>query len=74
TEQRLQLAQMLHDERIAGIHDVLAVLSWWVVARGVGFTFRGEPMPVGFEGGLHHDYIGRLNDWEWPKDDDPVGS
>ena len=73
-EQRQMLAQMLHAERVSAIHDVLAVLSWWVDARKAGFTFRGEPMPVGIEGGLHLDYIGRLNGWEWPKGDNPVGS
>jgi hypothetical protein len=70
TEQRQMLAQMLHAERVAAIHDVLAVLTWWVLARGVGLTFRGEPMPVELSGaGLHGDYIGRLDDWQWPKDD-----
>jgi hypothetical protein len=73
-EQRQMLAQMLHAERISAIHDVLAVLSWWVDARKAGLTFRGEPMPVGIEGGLHLDYIGRLNGWEWPKGDTPAGS
>jgi Family of unknown function (DUF6547) len=40
TEQRQTLAQMLHAERIAAIHDVLAVLTWWMEAREAGFTFR----------------------------------
>lgn len=66
-EQRQMLAQMLHAERVGAIHDVLAVLSWWISAREVGLTFRGQPMPVGFEGGLHLDYVGRLDDWEWPE-------
>ena len=73
-EQRQMLAQMLHAERISAIHDVLADLTWWVDAGEVGFTFRGEPMSVGIEGGLHLDYIGRLNGWKWPKDDSPRGS
>jgi len=73
-EQRQMLAQMLHAVRISAIHDVLADLTWWVDAGGVGFTFRGEPMSVGIEGGLHLDYIGRLNGWKWPKDDSPRGS
>jgi hypothetical protein len=61
-EQRLMLAKMLHTERIAAIHDVLAVLTWWIVAGGVGLTFRGEPMPVELSGmGLHGDYTGRLD-------------
>jgi len=69
-KQRQMLAQMLHAERVAAIHDVLAVLTWWVLTRGVGLTFRGEPMPVELSGqGLHGDYIGRLDDWQWPSDD-----
>ena len=72
TGQRQMLAQMPHAERVAAIHDALAVLTWWVLARGVGLTFRGEPMPVELSGaGLHGDYIGRLDDWQWPKDDTP---
>jgi hypothetical protein len=75
TEQRQMLAQMLHAERVAAIHDALAVLTWWVLARGVGLTFRGEPMPVELSGaGLHGDYIGRLDDWQWPKDETPPAS
>ena len=70
TGQRQMLAQMLHAERVAAIHDALAVLTWWVLAREVGLTFRGKPMPVELSGaGLHGDYIGRLDDWQWPTDD-----
>jgi hypothetical protein len=35
TEHRQMLAQMLHAEGSATIHDVLAVLSWWVEAGKV---------------------------------------
>ena len=64
------LARMLHAERVAAIHDVLAVLTWWIVARGVGFTFRGETMPIELSGeGLHGDYIGRVDNWEWPDEE-----
>lgn len=71
TEQRSTLAQMLYAERTAAIHDVLAVFTWWIVTREVGLTFRGEAMPVELSGmGLHGDYIGRLDDWEWPGDGD----
>ena len=74
-EQRQVLAKMLHAERIAAIHDVLAVLSWWVEAGELGFTFRGEAMPVDISGmGLHGDYVGRQHDWEWPNDENPVGA
>jgi hypothetical protein len=67
TEQRRMLARMLHDERRSAIHDVLALLTWWILTRDVGLTFRGEPMPTELSGiGLNGDYIGRLADWEWP--------
>ena len=67
TKQQEILAKMLHAERISAIHDVLAILSWWVEAGEVGLTFRGESMPVDLSGmGLHGDYVGRQNDWEWP--------
>lgn len=66
-EQRTVLAQMLRDERDSTIHDVLAALSWWMTAREVGLTFRGEPMPTELGGmGLHGDYVGRKDGWEWP--------
>jgi len=66
-EQRRMLARLLHDERTSAIHDALAVLTWWILSRGVGLTFRGEPMPTELSGeGLNGDYIGRLADWEWP--------
>jgi hypothetical protein len=67
-EQRGQLAAMLREERKGAIHDVLASLTWWILAHDVGLTFRNEPMPVEISGmGLHGDFIGRLQgDWNWP--------
>lgn len=74
-EQRLTLARMLRAERVSAIGGALAVLTWWIIARKVGLTFRGEPMPVALSGeGLHGDYVGRLDDWEWPEDDSAIGS
>jgi hypothetical protein len=67
SDQTALLAEMLREERLSAIHDILAALSWWVTCQDVGLTYRGEPMPVALEGGgLHHDYIGRLDGWEWP--------
>jgi hypothetical protein len=67
-EQRKVLADMLREERDGTICDVLAVLSWWVDCRGVGFTFKGESMPVDVSGmGLHGDYVGRRDGWGWPE-------
>jgi hypothetical protein len=69
--QRELLARMLQEERDGAIHDVLAALTWWVISRGVGLTFHGEPMPVDLSGmGLHGDYVGRREGWDWPSGDD----
>jgi len=66
-EDRILLSEMLQEERDGAIHDVLAALTWWITARDVGLTFRGEPMPVELSGmGLHGDYVGRRDGWDWP--------
>ena len=68
-EQRKVLSEMLREERDGAIGDVLAVLSWWIDGRGVGFTFKGESMPVDVSGmGLDGDYIGRRDGWKWPEE------
>ncbi len=68
-EQRAILAEMLTLERESAIHDVLAALTWWIDCHDVGLTYQGKPMPVQLSGmGLHGDYVGRRDDWEWPKD------
>jgi hypothetical protein len=68
--QRELLASMLQEERDGTIHDVLAALTWWIISRGVGLTFHGEPMPVDLSGmGLHGDYVGRREGWDWPSED-----
>jgi hypothetical protein len=67
-DDRKLLSEMLQDERDGTIHDVLAALTWWMTARGVGLTFRGEAMPIELSGmGLHGDYVGRRDGWEWPR-------
>jgi hypothetical protein len=67
--QREVLSRMLQEERDGAIHDVLADLSWWIDCRDVGWTVSGEPMPVDQSGmGLHGDYVGRRDGWEWPVD------
>lgn len=69
-EQRVVLAEMLTHERVNAIHDVLAALSWWIDCRGVGLTYQGQPMPVQLSGeGLHGDYVGRRDKWDWPSDE-----
>lgn len=66
-EQRDLVSQMLRAERDNTIHDVLADLSWWIDIHEVGLTFHSEPMPVDLSGGgLHGDFVGRREGWEWP--------
>ena len=69
TEQRQLVAKICRAERVGGIHDVLADLTWWIGCRDVALTVDGVPMPVDQSGmGLHGDFIWRLDDWQWPTD------
>lgn len=65
--QRELLSELLQEERDGAIHDLLAALSWWIDCQDVALTYRGQSMPVDLSGmGLHGDYIGRRDGWEWP--------
>jgi hypothetical protein len=67
TEQKNLLSDMLKHEREAAIHDLLSDLTWWMVCREVGLTFRGQPMPTELAGeGLHGDFISRTMGYPWP--------
>lgn len=63
---REALASMLDAERSGAIHDVLANLTWRLDTGRVRWSSGEEPMPAGLEGGLHCNFIGRLDGWEWP--------
>jgi hypothetical protein len=74
-EQRRLLGDMLLQERWGTIHDVLAVLTSWMSSDGLAFAFQGEPMPVDLSGtGLHGDFVGRLQGWEWPDNGGPTNA
>jgi hypothetical protein len=74
-EQRRLLGDMLLQERWGTIHDVLAVLTSWISSDGLAFAFQGEPMPVDLSGtGLHGDFVGRLQGWEWPDNGGPTNA
>ena len=69
-EQRALLSETLLQERRGAIHDALAVLSWWVDCRDLGLTVNGQPLVVDLSGtGLHGDFVGRCDGWEWPSDE-----
>jgi hypothetical protein len=70
-EERSLLAQILTHERFGAIHDVLAALTWWIDCRDVALTWHGQQMPTQLsEMGLHGDYVGRVDGWQWPQDDE----
>ena len=65
--QRNLLADICRRERLGGIHEALAVITWWIDCRSLTISIRGEALPIGQSGeGMQGDYIGRLNDWAWP--------
>ena len=69
-QQRELLSRTLLEERNSAIHDVLAVLSWWMECRGVGLSLNDKPMQAALSGmGMHGDYMGRVNGWAWPENE-----
>ncbi|MHC4875461.1 MAG: DUF6547 family protein [Planctomycetota bacterium] len=65
--QREVLARLCDSQRHGGIHDALAVLSWWIDCADVSFHYRNAEMPVDQSGmGLHGDFVGRSQGWQWP--------
>jgi hypothetical protein len=53
---REALAKMLAWEVVTGVFETLKVLE----------QFQVPPFEDGYEGTPFNDFIGRLNDWEWP--------
>jgi hypothetical protein len=56
SDHRELLAGILKDEYVAGMHDALVVL----------YDAEIPPFDKAYEGDPHHDFIGRLDDWQWP--------
>lgn len=51
------VAGMLEEAFSGGVFEALKVLE----------QFKIEPFRDGYEGSPYHDYIGRLQGWEWPQ-------
>ncbi|QQR87979.1 MAG: hypothetical protein IPJ76_07130 [Flavobacteriales bacterium] len=51
------IARMLADEFVGGVFETLKALE----------TFGIDPFNEGYEGSAYNDFIGRLDDWEWPE-------
>ena len=56
--QREVLATMLEDQFSGGVFETLKVLE----------ELKIEPFLDGYEGSPYHDFVGRLDGWEWPSD------
>jgi hypothetical protein len=54
--ERVVLAEMLSNSFQAGVFETLKVLE----------TAKIKPFEIGYEGSPFEDFIGRINDWEWP--------
>jgi len=65
--QRKILVNIIDRERESVVHDILAELTWWIDCEELTICHRGIDLPKYFEGGLHYDYIGRINGWKWPE-------
>jgi Family of unknown function (DUF6547) len=50
------LARMLEQQFVAGVHQALVVLH----------EERVQPVDDPYEGSPFHDFVGRLDGWEWP--------
>jgi hypothetical protein len=55
-EDREIIAGMLAQEVVTGVFETLKVLE----------KFEIEPFREGYEGSPYNDFIGRLDDWNWP--------
>jgi len=55
-DDREVVAHLLEDAFTSGVHEALVVLH----ECGV------EPFDNGYEGSPFHDFVGRLNGWNWP--------
>jgi hypothetical protein len=55
--EREVLAKLLSDEVVAGVFETLKALE----------VYQIPPFEFGYEGSPYHDFIGRLDDWEWPE-------
>ena len=50
------LAKLLSQEVVTGVFETLKALE----------EFQISPFESGYEGSPFNDFIGRLNDWDWP--------
>ncbi len=68
-DERKTLVELLMETEKESIHGVLSLLSWWIECKGLKLVHDGEELKVDLSGmGLHGDFVGRLQGWEWPNE------
>ena len=58
SSEREVLARLLASEVVTGVFETIKALE----------EFQIAPFVDGYEGSPYHDFIGRLDGWEWPTD------
>ncbi|MGQ0801087.1 MAG: DUF6547 family protein [Pseudomarimonas sp.] len=58
SEDREIIAEMLAEEVQTGVFEALKV---------IGGQFQVAPFQDGYEGAAFNDFIGRMQDWQWPE-------
>ena len=64
--ERTVLANYVLDAYHSAIHDTLFRLEEMRWNLDMTITADGALLPIGDYEGIHCDYIGRREDWEWP--------
>lgn len=67
TEERQTLALCMQHCYSSGIFDVLSHLEWLSCCRDMKVFIDGHALPSNTFGGFSDDFIGRCEDWQWPK-------
>lgn len=66
-EQKDLIAEMLHEEHIAGIHTTLAYINIMMDLEGLEISQNGVAYPNDYFESMHFDFISRCEGDEWPE-------
>ncbi len=66
-EERQVLSDSIQSCYSSAVFDVLSYLEWLSCCRNMQISIDGEILPSDTFEGFSDDFIGRSNEWEWPK-------
>ncbi|WP_315115750.1 DUF6547 family protein [uncultured Clostridium sp.] len=66
-EERQVLSDSIQSCYSSAVFDVLSYLEWLSCCRNMQISIDGEILSSSTFEGFSDDFIGRSNDWEWPK-------